>query len=106
MNRRIYSVGITTNMMTCRLCGGRGRDPYSHGQSCRKCGGHKRYRTPAANDAHAAWNKWKAANAERIEACDGTGDEMQVIFAEAIAFIDGLRGAKADVVWAAESDAA
>ena len=105
MTDRIYSVGIRTNMMTCRLCGGRGRDPYSYGQSCRKCGGRKRYATPAANAAKVAWNKWKQQNADRIEACDSTGDELQVIFREAIEFIDGLRGAKAKVVFAADEDA-
>ena len=100
MERRIYSVAISTNLMTCRLCGGRGRDPYSYGQSCRKCGGHKRYPTPAANAARVAWNKWKKDNAARIEACDGTGDEMQVIFRDAIEFINGLRGASATVEYA------
>ena len=34
------------------------------------------------------------------------GDDMQVIFAEAIEFINGLRGAKAKVVWAADENAA
>ena len=106
MEPRIYSVSVSTNMMTCRLCGGKGRDPYSFGQSCRKCGGHKRYMTPAANAANVAWANWKAQNAERIAACDATGDDMQVIFAEAIEFINGLRGAKAKVVWAADENAA
>jgi len=102
MTNRIYSVGIKTNMMTCRLCGGRGNDPYSFGQSCRKCGGRKRYATPAANLANVAWADWKAQNAERIAACDATGDEMQVIFTEAIEFLNGLRGAEARVTMAAE----
>ena len=106
MTGHIHSVGIKTNMMTCRLCGGRGKDPYSFGQSCRKCGGHKRYATPAANAATAAWAKWKAQNAESIAACGGTGDEMQVIFAEAVEFINGLRGATAKIVWAADDSAA
>jgi hypothetical protein len=100
MDRTIYRVAISTNMMTCRLCGGRGRDPYSFGQSCRKCNGHKRYPTPAANAAQLAFNKWKNENASRIEACDGTGDEMQVILREAIEFINGLRGASAKVEYA------
>ena len=99
MTREIANVGIATNMMTCRLCGGRGRDPYSYGQSCRKCGGHKRYHTPAANNASAAWAKWRAAQAERIAECGQTGDEMQVIFVEAIEFINGLRGAKPRVTY-------
>lgn len=106
MQDRIYSVGIKTNMMTCRLCGGRGRDPYSHGQSCRKCGGHKRYPTPAARAARLAWSKWQTAQADRIEACDGSGDEMQAIFVEAIEFINGLRGATVKIVWAADDSAA
>ena len=106
MTDRIYSVGLTTNMMTCRLCGGRGRDPYSYGQSCRKCGGHKRYPTPAANAARVAWNKWKSENVARLEADEVTEDEVQAFFRDAIEFIGGLRGAKAKVVFAADEDAA
>lgn len=102
MDRRIYSVGITTNTMTCRLCGGIGRDPYSHGQSCRKCGGHKRYPTPAANAAQLAWNNWKRDNADRFAAAD----DVQPILREAVEFIGGLRGATAKIVWAAEDNAA
>jgi hypothetical protein len=94
MSRQIKMVTVKVNIVNCRLCGGSGRDPYSYGQSCRKCGGHKRMATPAGARAKEAAAKWVSALLADRE--DGpTQDD----FASYIDYINGLRGATAVVTY-------
>ena len=95
MSRQIATVAIKVNTSACRLCGGSGRDPYSHGSACRKCAGRKIAYTPAGRNAQVAWDNYKMDLAQRDTI---TQDDL----AAAVAFIGTLRGATAEVTYTDE----
>ena len=92
MTRQIASVSIKVNSSACRLCGGSGRDPYTHGAGCRKCGGRKIVLTPAGRNAQVAWDNYKMDLAQRKTI---TQDDLVA----AVEFIGTLRGATAQVTY-------
>ncbi len=97
MSRQIVNVQYQVRYVPCRLCGGQGRDPYSHGMSCRKCDGQKRVPTPAARKAEEAIARYgRDLLAGKAEGEQVTQDD----FRNLAEFIDGLRGASALVEYA------
>ena len=92
MTREIASVDCIINTSTCRVCGGTGRDPYTHRSACRKCNGRKVTMSRVAVDSHAAWSRYKAELQKRDVI---THDDL----AAAVEFIGTLRAAKAQVTY-------
>ena len=92
MTRELATVDCKVNTSACRLCGGTGRDPYTHRSVCRKCNGRKVTMSRVALDSQVAWNRYKAELAKR----DFLTHEDLVA---AVEFIGTLRACKALVTY-------